>query len=76
MKPTVEARLSVSEQRVLADLVRRLGWSASRIVREGLRLVAASHAEPGRKRIAGLGQFCSGIPDLGSSKRGRKGFGR
>jgi hypothetical protein len=75
MKATLQARLSVEEQRSLARLVDRLGWSPSRIVREGLRLVSAAHG-PAGQRIAGLGRFASGIPDLGSNKKHLKGFGR
>ena len=76
MKATVQARLTAEEQRALAHLVSHLGWSPSRIVREGLRLVAALHPPAGHPRIAGLGQFCSGKPDLGSNKKHLKGFGR
>jgi len=75
MKGTLQARLSVEEQRTLARLVGQLGWSPSRIVREGLRLVSVSH-RPAGQRIAGLGQFSSGKPDLGSNKKHLKGFGR
>jgi hypothetical protein len=75
MKATIQARLTVAEQRALAKLMRRLGWSPSRIVREGLLLLAASHPS-GRPRIVGLGRFSSGVPDLGSHKKHLKGFGR
>jgi hypothetical protein len=75
MKAALQARLSAEEQRIVARLVDKLGWSPSRIVREGLRLVAASHP-PAAQRIAGLGQFSSGKPDLGSNKKHLKGFGR
>jgi hypothetical protein len=45
------------------------------MVREGLRLLAASHPAAGPRRIAGMGQFSSGKPDLGSNKKHLKGFG-
>jgi len=74
MNPTIQVRFSAEEQRALAKLSRELGWSPSRIVREGLRLVAASRSAAGH-RIAGLGQFASGEPDLGSNNKHLKGFG-
>jgi hypothetical protein len=76
VKAAIQARLTPAEQQALAKLVRRLGWSPSRIVREGLRLLAASHPAIGRPRIVGLGKFRSGVPDLGSNKKYLKGFGR
>ncbi|HEY4362395.1 MAG TPA: hypothetical protein VGN17_15575 [Bryobacteraceae bacterium] len=45
-------------------------------MREGIRLLAASHPAPATPRIAGLGKFSSGLPDLGSNKKHLKGFGR
>jgi predicted transcriptional regulator len=75
MKATVQARLDSDSQRQLQRLARELGWSPSRVVREGLRLLAACHAQAPRK-IAGMGQFRSGISDLGSNKAHLKDFGR
>jgi hypothetical protein len=76
MKAIVQARLDEEGQRALADLVRRLRWSPSKVVREGIRLLAASHPASGRPKIAGLGEFSSGRPDLGSNKKHLQGFGR
>jgi hypothetical protein len=76
MKTTVQARLDAEAQRSLAQLVRRLGWSPSKVVREGIRLLAASHPPAGSPRIVGLGKFSSGLPDLGSNKKRLKSFGR
>jgi hypothetical protein len=75
MKSTVQARLSVDEKRSLDHLVHALGWSPSRIVREGLRLMAAMHLPIPCLQIAGVGQFSSGRSDLGSNKKYLKGFG-
>jgi hypothetical protein len=75
MKDSVQARLTADEQRVVAQLSRTLGWTASRIVRESIRLMAAAHPATRRSRIAGLGQFASGRRDLGSNKKHLKGFG-
>jgi hypothetical protein len=68
--------LSVDEERVLENLSQSLGWSPSKVVREGLRLLAASHPAAGPRRIAGMGKFFSDKPDLGSNKKHLEGFGR
>jgi hypothetical protein len=59
---TVQARLD------------RLGLSPSMVVREGIRLLAAT--QPKSRKIAGLGKFSSGASDLGSNKKHLQGFGR
>ena len=71
---TVQARLDAATEKALARLVNRLGISPSIVVREGIRLLAAS--QPKSRPIAGLGKFSSGTPDLGSNKNHLKGFGR
>jgi hypothetical protein len=76
MKATVQARLDRQAQETLAELADQLGMSPSQVVREGIRLLAASHPKRGQRRIAGLGKFASGVPDLGSNKKHLKGFGR
>jgi hypothetical protein len=76
MKHSVQAPLDASARRTLSQLVSHLGWIPSRVVREGLRLLAASHPATERPRIVGMGQFSSGVPDRGSSKKHLKGFGR
>jgi len=73
---TVQARLDLETQHSLARLVRRLGWTPSKVVREGLRALAAANSAQGRPRVAGLGKFSSDVPDLGSSQKHLKGFGR
>ena len=76
MTSTVQARLDPESQRELERLVRRLGWSPSKVVREGIRLVAACHTVDIDRRIIGLGKFVSGRKDLGSNKAHLKDFGR
>ncbi len=76
MKGTVQARLDGGGQRDLARLTRSLGLTPSEVVREALRRMAAAYPSPGRSRIAGMGKFASGIPDLASNKKHLKGFGR
>ena len=76
MKSTVQARLDADTQKILDDLVKRLGWSPSKVVREGLRMLASCHPRPGRPRIIGLGKFASGVGDLSYNKDHMKDFGR
>jgi hypothetical protein len=72
----VQARLDAESEKNLARLSRQLGWSRSRVVREGLKMLSACYPLPRKTRIIGLGKFDSGIPDLGSDKRHLEGFGR
>jgi hypothetical protein len=71
---TIQVRLDADTEKTLARLVDQLGVSPSIVVREGIRLLAAS--QPKTRKIAGLGKFSSGIPDLGSNKKHLRGFGR
>ena len=75
MKPNVQARLDRRSQLALEELVRRLGWSPSRVV-PGLRLLAACYGRPSNKRVIGIGRFASQVPDLASNKKHLRGFGR
>jgi hypothetical protein len=45
-------------------------------VREGLRVLEASHLRRKKSGIIGLGKFKSGVPDLGSKKKHLRNFGR
>lgn len=76
MSNTIQARLDESSHKALVRLVKRLGWSPSKVVREGLRLLAACHLGGERRQIIGQGKFASGIDDLGSNKEHLEGFGR
>jgi len=77
MKATVQARLDEESEAALKQLTRQLGWSPSRVVREGLRLMAKQHGMgPRRKKLIGIGEFDSGISDLGSNKKHLEGYGR
>jgi hypothetical protein len=76
MAELVQARLDRESQMKLQRLVRRLGWTPSQIVREGIRLLDACHTKEGSRRIVGVARFSSGKPDLGSHKGHLKGFGR
>jgi hypothetical protein len=76
MKAKVQARLDRRSQIALERLVRRLGWSPSRVVRKGVHLLDACYAGPTAKRVIGVGRFASGRPDLGSNKKHLQEFGR
>lgn len=76
MKAVVQARLDPEARQALDGLVRRLGWSPSKVVRESLRLMNRHHSAAPRRRVIGVGRFASGLPDLGSNKRHMEGFGR
>jgi hypothetical protein len=76
MKANVQARLDRQTQIALERLVHRLGWSPSRVIREGVHVLAACYGSPSAKRVIGVGRFTSGLPDLGSNKKHLQGFGR
>jgi len=76
MSATVQARLDRETRQALDSLVRRLGWSPSRVVRESLRLMSRHHSADPCRKVIGVGKFDSGLPDLGSNKQHMKGFGR
>jgi hypothetical protein len=71
----VHVRLDAGTAKVLRDLEKRLLWSPSRILREGIHALKAVKVTRGPRRIHGLGRFASGVPDLGTSKRHMEGFG-
>ena len=76
MRKLVQARLDEESQKRLQLLVRDLGWSPSKVVREGLRVLEATRLRRKKKAIIGLGQFDSGVPDLASNKKHLEGFGK
>jgi hypothetical protein len=76
MRSTLQARLDERSQKLLSALIRELGWSPSQVVREGLRILNATHLRRKKKGVIGLGKFRSGIIDLGSNKKHLRGFGR
>jgi hypothetical protein len=76
MRFAIQARLDERSRKRLAVLVRELGWTPSRVVREGLRVLEASYLRRKNPRIIGLGKFESGVPDLGSNKKHLRNLGR
>jgi predicted transcriptional regulator len=76
MGTTLQARLDPESQKRLAALVRQLGWTPSRVVREALRLLALTRLRKRKRKIIGLGKFDSGVSDLASNKKYLEDFGR
>ena len=76
MRSVIQARLDDRSRKRLAVLVRELGWTPSQVVREGLRILEASYLWRKKHGIIGLGIFASRVPDLASSKRHLRDFGR
>jgi hypothetical protein len=75
MKTSVQARLDPESQAALDDLVRRLGWSPSRVVRESLLLMEKQQAAVPRRTLIGIGLHDSGVSDLATNKKHMEGFG-
>ncbi|MFQ6006834.1 MAG: hypothetical protein ACE5OQ_15185 [Woeseia sp.] len=78
MDDIVHARLDSYTRQIMRRLKRRHGWNDSEVVRYGIRALGETDLPPGQrcKRIVGLGKFTSGIPDLGSSDKHMRDFGR
>ena len=75
MSSTLQARLDRRSQLALERLVRHTGWSRSRVLREGVKLLEACYGIPPCERVIGVGRFASGLPDLGSNVKHLSGFG-
>lgn len=77
MKDIVHARLDKQTRQIMRRLQRRHGWSDSEVVRYGIRALGEMELPTGERsqRIIGLGEFASGIDDLGSNKEHLDGFG-
>jgi hypothetical protein len=76
MARIIHARLDSQTEKILVEIERRMGWNDSQTVRQGIRALNSLLPPKGRRKIAGLGRFRSGKPDLGSNKRHLEGFGR
>ena len=62
MRSSIQARLDPESQKALERLAGRLGWSPSKIVREGIRLLESCYGRTAEQRIVGLGKFSLGNP--------------
>lgn len=76
MARIIHARIDPETEKLLAELQIRLGWSDSRIVREGIKALGVINGSKAKRKIVGMGRFRSGVPDLGSNEEHLKGFGR
>jgi hypothetical protein len=76
MGSSVQARLDAETQEALRGLVRNLGISQSEVIREGIRLMEMRHTKPKHRKIIGVGQFDTGIPDLSTNPKHMEGFGK
>jgi hypothetical protein len=76
MRTTIQARLDPASRKRLAALVRQLGWTSSEVVRAALRALEASYVTRKKRGVIGLGRFNSAVPNLGSSKKHLRHFGR
>jgi hypothetical protein len=75
MGSTVQSRLDDETLELLTRL-KQQGWTTSDVVRKGIYLVAREAQAMRQIRIAGMGEFDSGIPDLASNKKHLEGLGR
>jgi hypothetical protein len=75
MQTSVQARLDEETRAALDRLRRRHGWSTSEVVRESIRLMEKQQAKPKHRKIIGVGQFDTGIPDLSTNPKHMEGFG-
>lgn len=78
MTDIVHARLDKATQEIMRRLKRRYGWTDSELVRQGIRALGETELTPRERcdQIVGIGQFESGICDLGSNKAHLRQFGR
>ena len=75
MSRVIHARLDDETEALRVELKHSTGWADSEIVRIGIKTLA-SLVVPTEQRISGLGEFDSGMTDLGSNKEHLEGFGR
>jgi len=76
MRNVVQARLDEKSKKTLLALSRALGWTPSRVVREGLRFLETNYLRRKKRGVIGLGKFRSGVGDLGSNKEHLREFGK
>jgi hypothetical protein len=75
MSRIIHARIDADTEKVLVALERHLGWNDSKVVREGIKALNVLLVPKRKRKIAGLGKYRSGIPDLATNKSHMKGFG-
>lgn len=76
MKTSIQARLDEETQAALDRLVRSRGWTTSKVVREGIRLVEKHHSPQPPRKLIGIGMYDSGVSDLATNKKYMDDFGK
>ena len=76
MGKILHARLDDATTEILRELVVKLESTESQVVREALKHLAAVLPKDRKRKIIGIGEFDSGIRDLGSNKKHLSGFGK
>lgn len=72
---TVQARLDEETHAALLRLARQRGWSASKVVRESIRLMDTQQRPKDRPKLIGVGMFASGVTDLATNPKYMEDFG-
>lgn len=75
-RDVVHARLDPETRRTLDRLRRTTGLTDSELIRRALRAFVERETRSPSRRIIGLGEFESKIPDLASNREHLEGFGR
>lgn len=75
MKMSVQARLDEKSSAALERIARSNNWSASRVIRESILFLDGNRSSKPRRKMIGVGEFDSGIPDLASNKKHLEGYG-
>jgi hypothetical protein len=76
MSRIIHARIDDKTVKLLREIERQLGWTDSQVIREGIKALNVLLVSRRGRKIAGLGRYRSGIPDLGTNPDHLKGFGR
>jgi len=75
MKTSVQARLDEETQSALDRLAKANGWTVSRVIRESILFLDENRSAKPRRKMIGVGEFDSGIPDLATNKKHMENFG-
>lgn len=76
MSRVLQARIDDDDDAFVDELKASTGWSDSEVVRQGIQSLKDSFGKKRKRRIVGIGEFDSGISDLGSNKKHLEGFGQ
>lgn len=74
--PTISARIDAKTYETLQQFKQQEGWNFSRVIRDAIQFFAINKNQKAKRKIIGLGQFASHIPDLGSNKKHLNEFGK